>query len=435
MKKIYTIVVAFVFMSTIAFAQSTHYGIEQYGKTLPGKTSVYKPSHQVSRAANERWYNYGFTMYDVLAKPDIYWQLNYLFPDSTILADFGGTFAPPWIHNIGDVLDVSSDMFNEASLYPGQLKLTSASTFSVDSIEIWFLYMRNLPDSIVDTLVVSVAAHASFSGLSGFIGSAINTNLGADSVLFFDLGYSSATNSLSQSGKITFKLPLTVADTATNEYGVNRVVFAPTGLGTLAGSKNIAVTYSFVPGYSWVPNVDTVTSMNEFDFLSFDEDDAGLPFYSKWDFNVSYIIPYDVRYDAAGSWNGSYVPSFAYMGTSSHYSYVHHAIFYKLTGISNYEIMSIEETEVNSNVVLGNAYPNPATSTSEVIIPVNVRADAGVATLNIFNSIGQRVSSEVLNLNSGMNRIPVNTSNLNNGIYFYSLENNGGNATRSFVIQ
>ncbi|MBU1719024.1 MAG: T9SS type A sorting domain-containing protein, partial [Bacteroidetes bacterium] len=69
------------------------------------------------------------------------------------------------------------------------------------------------------------------------------------------------------------------------------------------------------------------------------------------------------------------------------------------------------------------------------IIPVNVRADAGVATLNIFNSIGQRVSSEVLNLNSGMNRIPVNTSNLNNGIYFYSLENNGGNATRSFVIQ
>jgi len=271
---------------------------------------------------------------------------NNLFPDSTILVNYGTSgYGGTWIHKLGDFLDVTSDMFNSQALHPGALNLDAASYYSLDSIEFYCIYERNLADpNIVDTLVFEVCVNHNPQQVY-FGPGALPTNLGTDTVFFMHTPYSYQTNSLNLPNKQVYKVPLThltIGDSLPN--GLHVIKLATTGLQTVNPGKYVFTAIGFVPGYTWVPNLDTITKKNRVLFISRKENDNQFPVYTKHDYNVSYIVPSDVRYNVAGSWNGYFIPSFAYMGSAPTYRYEHHLIYYKVSTSfnisSNYQNVS-----------------------------------------------------------------------------------------------
>jgi hypothetical protein len=87
--------------------------------------------------------------------------------------------------------------------------------------------------------------------------------------------------------------------------------------------------------------------------------------------------------------------------------------------------------DYNSVEVFSNAYPNPANNT--VSFDYNMPYDANSASVAIYNMMGQEVVRQDLNL--GGSRADINVSDLNEGVYFYSLiVNNQTVKTNKFVV-
>jgi len=77
------------------------------------------------------------------------------------------------------------------------------------------------------------------------------------------------------------------------------------------------------------------------------------------------------------------------------------------------------------------SYPNPAENNINICF---YSEKTGDAKINIFDVTGQRVVSEISAvIKNGYNEIPVNISQLNEGIYIYTIENNGVKITRKFT--
>jgi hypothetical protein len=87
--------------------------------------------------------------------------------------------------------------------------------------------------------------------------------------------------------------------------------------------------------------------------------------------------------------------------------------------------------DYNSVEVFSNAYPNPANNT--VSFDYNMPYDANSASVAIYNMMGQEVVRQDLNL--GGSRADINVSDLNEGVYFYSLiVNNQTVKTNKLVV-
>ncbi len=87
--------------------------------------------------------------------------------------------------------------------------------------------------------------------------------------------------------------------------------------------------------------------------------------------------------------------------------------------------------DFNNVNVFSNAYPNPANST--ISFDYNMPFDVNSASIAIYNMMGQEVVKQ--NLNIGDSRVNINVSDLNEGVYFYSLiVNNETVKTNKFVV-
>ncbi len=429
MKKLFTLFVCAI----IALAT--------YAQIVPGKDSPRKLDRQKfekmhpfksTTKSNERWYNYGETMDAFYTNTSVLYGNN-LFPDTTILVDYGTSgYSGPWIHMIGDVLDVKSSFFNDLTLHPGELALSAQSTYTIDSIGILGIYERNLNDpNVVDTLMIEVTVNNNLQ-TPYFAGSGINTNLGSDTVFIHLLNYSYQANVLNYSSKKVYKFPMDAqfaADTLDN--GFNYIEVSTADLPTVNAGKYVVTAVSFIPGYTWVANVDTLIQKNRFFFVSFKEQDAMFPIYVKRDFNISYLVPQDVRYNDAGTWNGYLVPSYAYMGTSADYSYEHHLIYYKATCATNCYQVGVEQTPATQAELMGDAYPNPASESQSVIVPLNITSPN--ARFTVKNILGQVIMSYD-NLNVGKQEISINTNHLAGGIYLYAIETGNTVITKKLSI-
>ncbi|MDD3877875.1 MAG: T9SS type A sorting domain-containing protein [Bacteroidales bacterium] len=337
MKKVF-LLISVVFIFQFAAAQGVMPITNNAGRDFSVLTGLQNFSVAKSPKSNfSRWYNYGETMdlFNGTTTPTL--NGNYLFPDSTILVNYGTSgYSGTWIHKLGDLLDVTSDMFNNVVLHPGELNLDAASYYSLDSIEFWFIYERNMPDqNIVDTLVFEICTNNNLSTVY-FGPGTLSTNLGTDTVYVKNIPYSYQTNSLNLPNKQIYKYPLTQAtlgDSLSN--GIHIAKIATTGMPTVNPGMLVFTSVGFIPGYTWVPNVDTIHKKNNVLFISRKERNNDYPVYTKNDYNISYIVPVDVRYNQAASWNGLYIPSFAYMGSAPTYRYEHHLIYYKVSSSFN----------------------------------------------------------------------------------------------------
>lgn len=94
------------------------------------------------------------------------------------------------------------------------------------------------------------------------------------------------------------------------------------------------------------------------------------------------------------------------------------------TGIGDYEDLS--GMQLMQNV------PNPAATTTSIqyVLP-----EYGKATLNIYTALGQLMYSDTQEGMQGSNMFEVNTANLADGIYYYTLTFKDYILTKKMVIQ
>ena len=103
----------------------------------------------------------------------------------------------------------------------------------------------------------------------------------------------------------------------------------------------------------------------------------------------------------------------------------------KYTFFVNFKYQPESIADFNSADVFSNAYPNPANNT--VSFDYNMPFNVNSASVAIFNMMGQEVVRQELNL--GGSRVDLNVSDLNEGVYFYSLiVNNETVKTNKFVV-
>jgi len=88
-------------------------------------------------------------------------------------------------------------------------------------------------------------------------------------------------------------------------------------------------------------------------------------------------------------------------------------------------------TEMPTKVALSQNYPNPFNPTTTINVEIPEDMDGAVATLKVYNVLGQEVAS-VLNseaMSAGVNAVTFDASKLASGVYFYRLSLNGGEIT------
>ncbi len=99
-----------------------------------------------------------------------------------------------------------------------------------------------------------------------------------------------------------------------------------------------------------------------------------------------------------------------------------------------YTITILEEVSVNElqepiqDVVLS---PNPITTKGLVQFTT---PNAGNVSFKVYNLLGEEQKNEVIKSQQGLNKIIINTSDYESGVYLYHLEMNGTKVTKRFVI-
>ena len=432
MKKIFTII-ATVGIVASSLAQMTTqpktYSDRKLTKTLSFDMQKFSSNKNKTAAVTGGWFNYGNAI-DVLNANIAELNSNYLFPDSLGYGEFGaGTFAPCWVHHLGDILDVKGVPFlaDPLTTFTGL-----GNAYSVDSMSIVYAYTRMHPNpAIVDTLVVTLFTNNTASNLSGsgFIGTTA-ANYGTDTVSFKKIKYNQAANTVSATATTSYKILLTILDTAAAVYREKAFKLGLAAFVVPAGGKLLVADVQFKPGYTYTIGTQIDYVANAFFFTSYEEKGAStFPTYYDCNFgaaacdnNSSHIVTQDVRYNMAGSWNGSFIPSYAY---TAPYGFEHHLISYRLT-----ETVGVNELEKNG-FALGQNVPNPFTNGSA--ISYQLVKDAKSVVFTVTDVMGRVISTETASNATGIHT--VNIGSYAAGVYYYSLNVDGNVITKKMIAQ
>ena len=450
MKKIYSLLSA-VLITSVSVAQAPAQGnLSTSGKKVTVTRSFDRSTLKAAKATtvnktaagNAGWFNYG-TAIEALTSVTSDLNSNYLFPDSMAYGDFGGTFAPTWIHHLAEEVDFRSPAFS-TDPKTSWVAANPTAPFYIDSMSIVYAYTRNHPNpNIVDTLIVTVYDNQTVAnlGTSGFLGTTA-ANYGTDTLTFKRIGYNQAGNFIAAPtattaaqvapvGQLRFKVLLTIADTAATAY-TEKAFALPTAFSSLGG-KLVVGNVMFKPGYTYTLTQQIDATANTFFFTSLEEKGATTyPTYfdcnygsALCDYNCSYIVPQDVRYNMAASWNYRMIPSFAYGDT---YGFEHHLISFHLT-----DDMSVGvQTNVGQNTFgLTQNMPNPFTNGS--VVNYNLAKDATSAVFTVTDVTGRIVSSEKVGTTTGTHTVKLGSYAA--GVYYYSLNVDGNVTTKKMIAQ
>ncbi|HRZ43031.1 MAG TPA: T9SS type A sorting domain-containing protein [Bacteroidales bacterium] len=381
-----------------------------------------------SKTIKSRWYNYAFTMDDILQSSEV--AGNNLFPDSTILVNYTSGYSGTWVHLLGNTLDPSSDWFNDNGVYPNEMHINSLMPYTLDSVEFVCYYDRNHPNpAIVDTLIIEIyTSNTSTNFPKYYFGptSVAAANYGTDTVWFGAYKFNASDLSTKVTGAKVYKFPLTEAFAQdTLDDGTVVIGIATPDVPQVNANQMVLSTFRFKPGYTWIPNVDTLINMNRLFFLAYEENGTGTwSNYTKGDWNASHLGTTNAI-TPGDSWYEMQIPEWAY--TSNTFAYENLIASYKLTA----DETGIEK--VADNILgLNQNQPNPFSDVTTIRYSLSEMADV---TFELFDQTGKKVMSEKLGMETpGQHTFEVDARSLQNGIYFYTLTAGQQKASKKMVV-
>jgi hypothetical protein len=395
-------------IAMVTIAQQVDHAPESF--RIPGIIETHEVSHPVSHSKNKQtisdWYSYPRALF-------IQQRYNApLFPDSLPVARYGDgqggvLLANVFYHAAGQVFDPKSEAYDI-----DQTQLSIYNPYTVDSIWFPFSYRRFNPDtSIVDTVFIqyynnSGITRTSFTvsqQITSFVNYNRNTNFGTGHVR-------------------TDTLFLTHTDTgslAALQY-VNIQVPA---------NGIFATTFSFKPGYSYNPgdtldadfgSQEPVNLLNAFRFIFFS--DESTPPQQQVTYNNGLLITTGIRYNYPdwSNWHGRFIAGNAFT------AYRYPDIMFHITSLN----VSVDKVPSKSFASI-NAYPNPVKIGNDVSVAFELISKEKV-TIDVSNSLGQKVNSFEEVFSEGKNKFNVSTNGLKKGLYFFTVK--AGESAQTFKM-
>ena len=423
MRKIY---MTFVLTLLVAFvsAQSLQTGPELNVQRAT-KSGLLKlvnaKTHNATKGADSRWYDYASSIDAQLGNiGDM--NFTYLFPDTNCLMSYGTSFDPPWVHAIATIIDPKSAWFEEN----GALLINDTIPYTLDSAVIYCGYYRNTASTVVDTLRFEFFTSNNHTEVPSYYFTAqfVQDNYSVDTLFF--KGIKRVGLDLDIPSKVVFDYLLHEADTATTN-GWNIFQAGPATPINVAANEVAGVAIRFIPGFTYSAT-DTITSMgNYIVFASMEENgDNTYPNYTKRDWNTSQIVP-SWATETGSNWETVYVPEWAFVQA---YGFENHLIMMKYS-VTDAIYSGIEKAENNSLSVSQNR-PNPFSGSTTVNYQLDKSANV---SLDVYNVAGAKVMSINQGVQSaGSHSIQIDASELQAGIYYYTITADAHSVTKKMVV-
>ncbi len=400
----------------------THEGVQSAVKldASVGKQQMESIRNLNSKSTESRWFYQpeAFSIFNPNGDFADYYAVN-IFPDTTML-ESGNQPADGHIffHSYAVSMDPASSVFEEN----GVNNFNDYTKYSLDSIDLGYVYSRNTASTVVDTLVMQVQVNtwgytltsASYSWVQSIYG--VST-MRVAAILHDTMSWKATSSSAHNVG--TYKWALNQADSSANPA---RFVKALSSALQLAGGDVVKATFTFVPGYTWTPNVDSIQMYNEFSFLTFGNASGNIyPYYVENDLNTNQTLRTFAYRDNT---DDTYEP--AYFFISSPFPYQYHDVAMRFTGLN----VGIENT--TSNFSVSQNQPNPFNGTTTINYSLDKAANV---SLSVYNVAGALVINQSEGFkNAGNHQISLDGSNLPAGVYYYTFVADNQKVTKKMIV-
>jgi hypothetical protein len=441
MKKGITILLILAMASVTHAQQLIQNNTSSKGVDLKEESSD-RPSSR--RDFNSEWYLPYAAFGESLAGVNYDRFVRFIMPDSngvTITEDNGaeGIFNVG-IHSVGETIDPKGGIFDFAD--PNVNRLSRFNTYTIDSLFFVYGYVRNIDSividnekkKVVDTLIIQLYQPTAleFGGLGGSdeiwaAPAAMDhtTGLGlnaaetikialdeTDSTLVGDNGWATKSMIIPTSTQIT-----------SNDVDVRSTVCAYTV--TYKPMKGVNLGDTLFDQYNNAfPNIhNNITNKNNYFMMTYFVN-SGARILQEEYYNNHILAPSWLRYGQtpASGWT-DYAPGNALQN-----------IEYGMGGFrlttQTLDVINVDQ----SGYGLADAYPNPASSDELVTIDFELGAGSD-AVISISDIAGKTILVRSDHFAQGLNTFSFNSSELNSGIYIYSIEAGNFKATKKLIIE
>lgn len=336
-----------------------------------------------------------------------------IFPDSTIIAGVDAVSGKPYytfLHGMAEIINPSKTPSQWANEW---------TEIVIDSVEIPFAYVRNTPDSIIDTLFVDYIKSVPDSFLNYYD---LNQNGGGDFGEFPHQPIFHTDDKTNRLDPVQIFRTDTVLLTLDDSSSIENLTVKYKGIDvndTVPGKTRYGVYIRFQPGYEWTLQ-DSLKDFNEFLLLTREQEVGESP-RQIWPFTsgfCSYAMNRSIRYNQS-EYDYLLLPGVVPIAD---WQLEHLIISYKFTT----NALTVNNPEYNVGVQV---FPNPMNSVLNLGLSLNENQEINV---EIYDLTGKLVLNEDLGLvPAGTFNHSVNIQVLSAGIY--SLKVAG--VTRKLVVK
>ncbi|NNE56198.1 MAG: T9SS type A sorting domain-containing protein [Flavobacteriales bacterium] len=344
------------------------------------------------------WYSYGFSLSDAWGF-DVDYFRSHIFPDSTVQVDYSSGMGYVWMHGLGQVLDPTSDWFDDGISTTFQ----ENEPYYVDSMRVWYRYFRP-QDDLADTLLLQFFTEA-------------------DAEDFYENPWEGQAQYEGRSyARFAYDSPLLRSPSATleideildNEDVFDGITSKAYHIGmAIEPGEVIGMSATYLPANPYNVN-DTldnyidplpVNAINDFVMYYFYDNEH---VYEQGVYNHGIIARASARYyDNSNGWGQQYWPGIASGGGLYH------------ADVDFYLSKGTFIREIDGKLALLSAFPNPVQDRLNVQFELQANDQL---TFDLHDAMGQLVFSEQWgNLGSGKHQRSMEISMLKPGMYTYSV--------------
>jgi hypothetical protein len=381
------------------------------------------------------WFSYVDILYVTSVSKGYY---NAIYQDSNLVYQGSTALTNVFTYGMGVSFDPTDSVFFASAPTPGltdpqyqpSFVVRDTNSYWVDSLAFPMKYYRTQP--VTDTLIIQLAkVNSKYSSLNPT--GLYTLQFTSAGTRFVTAWYDSIKNTLSSSipasAVTTYKIPLDAAffaDTTTG--GLSRML--STGISTghypVAANEKVIAWATFKSALSY-PLGTNVTNANYMRMYSYDLPGANAaPIQSGGsEYSGLRATKQNKYHTGTGfSWSGLpvLIPSIGYTteGLLTDMAFKVDCPTCWLVGVK----------DVNNVFGQVKTYPNPANDNISIGFTMK---DAASSTVSITNAVGQVLKTKNL-VKASSNMATFSTSDLANGVYFYTIESNGNQTAGRFVV-